>query len=164
MMSGQSEPVSGYGNVNSNPKSTGKRPGTIRIGVLPLTNRAAEPTISPADLQSYLASQLTMGKIEGVAVSSEADARVAGCDYVLTSEISKLKQSTAGKIGGIFGGVTGAPTAGKYDAQVDYKLVSLADGKNALQSKAANKTETDASRAAESVLAVEAQAVIAAAK
>lgn len=164
MANSQSETASG--NISSSVGSSirDKKPGMIRVGVLMPTNRSGDPTISPAALQSYLAGQLSSGKVEGFAVSSEADAKANGCDYLLTSDISKLKQSTAGKIGGMFGGITGAPTAGKYDAQVDYRLVSLTDGRNALQSKSANKAETDASRAAESVLAMEALAVIAAAK
>ena len=165
MMSGQ-VPAGGseFGAANPDVSAKlGKKPGIIRIGVLMPTNRNGDP-VSTAALQSYLAGQVTQGKVEGVAVTSEADARAAGCDYLLTSDFSKLKQSTAGKIGGMFGSVTGAPTAGKYDAQVEYTLVALSTGKNALKSKASNKSETDATTAAQAALVSEAQAVVAAAK
>jgi hypothetical protein len=163
MMSGQAAPVEpDYGAANPSMPSK-KKPGIIRIGVLMPTTRNADP-VSTSALQSYLASQLDHGKVEGIAVGNEVEARAAVCDYLLTTDISKLKQSAAGKIGGMFGGVTGVPTAGKYDAQVDYALVSLVDGKKTLQSRSANKTETEANRAAESVLTMEAMAVIAAAK
>jgi len=141
----------------------GKKPGTIRIGVLVPTVRNGDP-ISTPELQSYLVTQLTKGKTDAIAVTSEAQARAAGCDYLLTSDFTKLKQSTAGKIGGMFGGMTGAPTAGKFDAQLDYSLVSLADGKSVVKAKAATKTETEVNQAAQSTLAIEAQAVLAAAK
>ena len=83
-----------------------------------------------------------------------------GLDYVLTTDIVKLKQSTAGKIGGLFGKVTGTPTAGTYDAQAEYKLIKISDNKVVLQSKAANKSETEAMAAAQNILGMEATAVL----
>jgi hypothetical protein len=149
--------------ARQNASSQNKKAGVKRIGVLMPSVRSSEP-VSAEALRAYLVSQLTQGKTDAVAVSSEAEARAAGCDYLLTTDVSKLKQSTAGKIGGLFGGVTGAPTAGKFEAQVEYTLVSLADGKNALKNKSSDKSETDATMAAEAVLALEARAVLAAAK
>lgn len=110
-----------------------------------------------------LIEQLSSGNVEAVAVSSEAEARSSSCDYVLSSDFSKLKQSTASKIGGMFGKVTGGdPNAMKnYDVQVDYKLVALTGGKT-LASKASNKSESNVDRAAESVLAMEAQQILSA--
>jgi len=163
MTTGRAEPADKdmVNGAKGNP--TGKRPGMVRIGVLTPTVRNGDP-ISTQELQSYLVSQLNQGKTEAVAVSSESDARAVGCDYFLTSDFTKLKQSTAGKIGGVFGGVTGAPTAGKYDAQLDYSLVSLADGRSVVKSKAANKNETEVNQAAHATLSMEAQAVLDAAK
>ncbi len=145
---------------NSMPKQ--KKAGTIRIGVYAPTNKAGE-NISTKNMQSFLIGKLTGGSVEAVAVNSESDAKSADCDYILTSDFSKLKQSTAGKIGGMFGKVTGTDTSsvGKYDAQVDFKLVGLTNGKN-VQSKAANKTESNADKAAESVLSLEAQQILSA--
>lgn len=140
-----------------------KRAGVIRIGVLAPTNRGGE-SISTTNMQTYLAQRLTSGNVEGVAVTSEADARSSGCDYILTSDFSKLKQSTAGKIGGIFGKVTNAAVGGNYDAQVDFKLVSLKSGQTTLQNKAAAKSESDVDHAAQGVLAMEATSVLAVAK
>lgn len=63
----------------------------------------------------------------------------------------------------MFGKVTGGdPNAMKnYDVQVDYKLVALTGGKT-LASKASNKSESNVDRAAESVLAMEAQQILSA--
>ncbi|MBS1796876.1 MAG: hypothetical protein JSS81_23825 [Acidobacteria bacterium] len=137
-----------------------KKPGVIRIGVYAPTNRSGE-NVSTTNLQTFLIGRLTAGKIEAVAVGTEADARAAQCDYVLSSDFSKLKQSTASKIGGIFGKVTNTDTSAtrNYDAQVDFKLVPLAGGKT-ISDKAANKTEGDVDRAAEAVLALEAQQIL----
>lgn len=139
-----------------------KKPGSIRIGVLPPTNRGGE-SISITNMQSFLAQKLTTGNVEGIAVGSEADARSAGCDYLLTSDFSKLKQSTAAKIGGMFGKITNTGVNGGYDTQVDYTLTSLKSGQVKLQNKAMSKTETNVDRAAESVLEIEAGAIVIAA-
>ena len=98
--------------------------------------------------------------VEGVAVGSESDASAAGCDYILSSDFSKLKQSTAGKIGGMFGKVTNTSVTSNYDAQVDFKLVSLKSGQATLQNKAASKSESNVDKAAEGVLAMEASMII----
>ena len=135
----------------------------IKVAVLIPTNRG--DSVSTSELQSYLVDRLTGGNVMGVAVSSEAEARSMGAAYILWTDISKLKQSTAGKIGGMFGRATGAPTGGgNYDAQADYKLVKLGDGSTVLSSKASSKTETDAQRAAEGILGQEASAVLGAVK
>ena len=139
--------------------SNAKRAGSIRIGVLAPTNKGGD-AISITNMQAYLAQQLTSGNVEGVAVTSEADATSSGCDYILTSDFSKLKQSTAGKIGGMFGKVTNTNVAGNFDAQVDFKLVSLKSGQATLQNKAASKSESNVDKAAEGVLAMEASMII----
>ena len=151
----------------SRPRSgpAAKQPGVIRIGVLPPTNRSSE-NVSIGGLQSFLAGRLTSGKYEGLAVSSESEAKAAGCDYVVTSDLSKLKQSTASKIGGMFGKVTSTDTSGSlhFDTQVEFKLVSLKTGQQVLQNKAAAKFDGSADAAAQNVLSMEASAVMAGAK
>ncbi len=147
---------------NSTPKA--KKAGTIRIGVYAPTNKSGE-SISTTNLQSFLVQKLTGGSVEAVAVNSEADAKAASCDYVLSSDFSKLKQSTASKIGGMFGKVTNTDTssARNYDAQIEYKLVPLSGGK-AVSSKASNKSESDVDRAAEAALSQEVSAILSAVK
>jgi hypothetical protein len=142
-----------------------KKPGMIRIGVYAPTNKTSE-NVSNASLQYFLVQKLTSGNVEAIGIVSEADARAADCDYVLSSEISKLKQSTGSKIGGIFGKVTNTDTSSTrdFDTQVDFKLVSLSDGKTVAQNKATNKFKGEADKAVESVLIMEAQQVISAIK
>jgi hypothetical protein len=142
-----------------------KRPGVIRIGVLVPTNKTTE-NVSLSNMQLFLASKLSSGKYEGYPVNSEADARAAGCDYIVATEISKMKQSTASKIGGLFGKVTSTDTSGaqNFDTQVDYRLTSLSSGQQVLQNKAAAKFNGAADAAVENVLKMEAAAVMAGAK
>lgn len=143
---------------NSMPKA--KKAGTIRIGVYAPTNKAGE-NVSTTNWQTFLVQKLTGGKVEAVGIASESDAKAANCDYVLTSDFSKLHQSTASKIGGMFGKVTGTDTsaAKNYDAQVDFKLVPLSGGKT-VASKASNKSENNVDRAAEAALSQEASAIL----
>lgn len=129
-----------------------------KIGVMVPTNRG-EP-VSVGSLQSMLVQRLSGSNVMAVPVSSEADARAKNLDYLLMSDITKLKQSTAGKIGGLFGKVAGTPTAGAYDAQVEYKLMKLADGKVTFQSKSSAKSETEVNAAAENILGMEAASVL----
>ncbi len=142
-----------------------KRPGVKRIGVMVPSNRTNE-SVSTTNLQSFLIQKLMVGNVEAVAVSSEADAKAANCDYILLSEISKLKQSAASKIGGLFGKVTNTDTSGAqtFDTQVDFKLTSMANNQSVLQSKATAKIAGNADTAVQGVLTQEASAVLAAAK
>lgn len=137
-----------------------KKPGMTRIGVFAPTNNSGE-NLSTTSLQAFLVEKLTLGNVEAVPVGTEADARAANCDYTLTSDFSKFKQSAASKIGGMFGKITKTDTSAtkNYEAQVDFKLVSLSDGKTTLQNKAANKLQGDADKAAEAVLSLEAQQI-----
>ena len=148
--------------MNMGDMPSAKRPGVVRIGVLMPTNNGGD-AISTTNMQSFLAQKLTNGNVEGVTVGNEADARAAGCDFILSSDFSKLKQSAAGKIGGMFGKVTNTGVGGNYDAQVDFKLVSLKSGATTLQNKSASKSESNVDRAAEGVLSQEAAAVLASA-
>ncbi|CAN5440951.1 hypothetical protein BH10ACI2_BH10ACI2_23750 [soil metagenome] len=142
-----------------------KKPGVKRIGVVAPTNPSGE-NVSTTNLQSYLVQQLSTGNVEAVPVGNESDARAANCDYILTSDFSKLKQSSASKVGGLFGKITNTDTsaAKSWDIQIDFLLISLPDAKNATKSKAVNKASGDVDRAAESTLAMEAATILAAIK
>lgn len=141
-----------------------KRPGVRRIGVL-VPTLASDENISTNGLQSFLVQQLTSGNVEAVAVSSEGDARAKSCDFILTSSFSKLKQTGASKVGGLFGKITNTDSSGakSWDVQVDYSMAGI-DGRSVLNNKAALKAGGSADTAAEAALAMEVSAVAAAAK
>jgi hypothetical protein len=148
--------------MNSMPKPLGtKKSGMIRIGVYAPTNKNGE-NISTTNMQTFLVQKLTNANVDAVAISSEEDAKSANCDFILTSDFSKLKQSASSKIGGMFGKITNTDTsaAKNYEVQVDYKLVSLKDGKTATQNKATFKGENNVDRAAENALVQEATSVL----
>ena len=59
------------------------------------------------------------------------------CDFILSSDISKLKQSTASKIGGLFGKVTGnddAAKMGESEAEIVMNIYG-SDGKTVVASE-----------------------------
>ena len=143
---------------NSAPNA--KKAGTIRIGVYAPTNKSGE-NVSTTNLQAFLIQKLTGGNVEAVGISSESDAKSANCDYILTSDFSKLKQSTASKVGGMFGKITNTDTSASrnYDTQVDFKLVPLLGGQT-IQNKAASKTQSDVDKSAEDVLTQEAEQIL----
>lgn len=146
-----------------NTKAAGtKKPGMIRVGVLAVSNKTSE-IVSGENLRSVLVERLTGGNVEAVAINSEADAKAMLCDYVLAADVSKLKQSAASKVGGLFGKVTGTDTSSvqKFDTQIDFKLTNPAqDGAVVLQNKAAQKAEGSAETAAGLVLSQVARAVL----
>jgi len=147
--------------VKNNQVSTAKKAGMIRVGVIFPTSKSGNENVSLTNLQGFLVQKLTSGNVEAVAVSSEEDARSRNCDYVLTSDFTKLKESTVSKVGGMFGKVINKDTsAGRnYDVQIDFKLVLLTSGK-AFSNKVSKKTEADIDRAAEAALVLEAEEVL----
>lgn len=124
------------------PRSDAKRSGVIRIGVLTLSNSSGK-ALNLNTYQTMLVSQIAGDKVEAVAIGSEADAQKMNCDYVLTTDIKSLKQSAAGKIGGMFGKVTGASTSGgSVESVIAYGLKGLTSSASAsLQSEATAKSE-----------------------
>jgi hypothetical protein len=119
-----------------------KKPGVVRVGVLAVNNSSGKP-LSTDMYQTVLVSQINGSNVEAVAVTSADDAKRLNCDYILSTDIKSLKQSTASKVGGLFGKVTGAGTGeGKVESTVAYNLnpVSGTNG-TTLQMQATAKIE-----------------------
>ena len=101
-----------------------KKPGTIRIGVAPVTNKSGE-TLPVEDLSEALAESL--GDVEkdvvmlhaGTPKEIEAEAQRRQCDYVLQDTVSQVKKNS----GGMMGKLSGGGSAEEYSAKVDYALV-----------------------------------------
>ncbi|MGI8470155.1 MAG: hypothetical protein ACR2N3_17070 [Pyrinomonadaceae bacterium] len=131
-----------------------KSAGVTRIGVLAISNSSGQ-SVSTENLRQSLIGSLTSGNVEAVPVSSDDDAKMKSCDYVLSVDVSKLKQSAANKIGGMFGRATGVPTGAtgdKFEVQIDYKL-TMPDGQVKAQNKAVQKADGSADTATQAVLA-----------
>ncbi len=147
-----------------------KRPGTIRIGVAAINNRAGGEVSSLDDLRAHLVGQISGEGVEAVPLdasqqmAAEAEAKQKDCDLLLMTDLSALKQSAAGKIGGMFGRAAGVPTGGaeKFESRVDFHLYAVG-GASQLDSNATAK-EDGAEASVSSALDREARAVVAAAR
>jgi hypothetical protein len=138
-------------NTNSVNNSV-KKAGAVRIGVLALSNKSGQP-VSVENLREGLINSLSSGNVEAVAVNSVEDARSRSCDFVLYTDITKLKQSAANKIGGMFGKVTGTEAIkDKFELQIDYKLNPVAGNQTTIENKVTQKSEGDAETVVQAAL------------
>lgn len=133
-----------YKNMNKNgglPVINGeqnKKAGTVRIGVfIP----KGDAQIENPDLQQYLAGDLTSGKVEGLAVADEAEAKKFKCDYTLSTEFTKIKSGS--KVGGLLKAIknTDPNAASSFTMEAVMTLVSLTDGSTKIQPNISGKFE-----------------------
>jgi hypothetical protein len=152
------------------PTVAAKRPGMIRVGVLAIHNRTGSG-VSTHALRRDLLNSIGDGSVEAVALdevgaAAEAEAQQKGCDLILHTDITAMKKSAAGKMGGIFGRVTGVSVPGaeeaRYESRVEFRLVPVGGGPPRLQSTATAK-ESNESGSVAAALEKEARAVMAAA-
>ena len=146
-----------------------KSPGVVRVGVAPLTNRAGRE-VSADSLRAQLVGAIEGSGVEAVPLAAadqsaaEAEAVRKECDFILYTDIVSLKQSAAGKVGGMFGRVTGAATgADRYESRVEFRLVPTGGGSPHLESNATAKEE-GAEASIGAALEREAKAVVSAAR
>lgn len=120
-----------------------KRPGVMRVGVMPVTNSTAR-SLALDMYRSHLVSSLSGGNVDAVQINSDADASRLSCDFILTTNVKDLKQSAASKAGGIPGNVTGTSNGGpaKVESVVAYTL-SKPGGGPLLTSESTAKVEGD---------------------
>jgi len=93
-----------------------------------------------AEIESYVRSRIAARGLRAVSGSG---------DYTLNIQFNKVKESTAGKIGGMFGKVTGVPTGGV--GKVDIDMTASLTGAGTGQAKVKDKLDgpaTDAIHAA----------------
>jgi len=105
-----------------------KAPNVIRIGVLA---PKADEQVQPSDLQAKLVGTLTTGNIEAVAVGSADEARSLKCDYLLSSELTKIKSGS--KVGGLLKAIknTDPNALSSFTIEGTMSLTKLADGAEA---------------------------------
>ena len=142
-----------------------KQPGAIRVGVVRLNNRTTQ-SVDAGNMRALLVASLTGGGVESVAIEettpegAQAEAKQKECDYVLFTDISTLKQSSANKIGGFLGRATGVTGGGeRFEVKLDYTLVPVAGGAPA-QANVSAKEEGAADASLGAALRKEAQAVV----
>lgn len=115
-----------------------KESGMIRIGILP---PKADEQVTTSDLQTRLVTALQSGKIETVAVANEEEAKTMNCDYLLTSELSKIKSGS--KVGGLIKAIknTDPNALSTFSIEGNMLLTKLSDGSPAGQQKIDGKFE-----------------------
>ncbi len=144
-----------------------KRPGTLRVGVVGIINRA-EREISTTSLHLQLVTAINDANVDAVALSAnapaaiEAEAQQRGCDFILYTDITSLKTSAAKKLGGMFGKAAGLGAAGldKTESRVEFRLMTMSNNATPqMQSTATAKEEGDETSVA-AALKKEAQMVL----
>jgi hypothetical protein len=121
-----------YGGDTNDNRSTSTRPN-VNPMMPPKVSKSVAVTITGAganqtDVDTYVRSKLVE---KGLRVVSGT------ADYTVNVNFRQIKESTAGKIGGIFGKVTGAPTGGV--GKVDIDLVTTMSGKATGNANVKNK-------------------------
>ena len=106
-----------------------KAAGTIRVGVAMPANKTGQDMSTEA-VRAELLDALTTHPYEAVPLQAttpaeqDAEAKSRGCDYVLALDLTSLKASTPGKVGGLLRKASGggSPTE-LYEAKAEYKLL-----------------------------------------
>jgi len=161
-----SRPPQSGADSTTTPPSEGTPAGTIRVGVVTFNNKRRK-AVSIDSLREGLVNEIKSSGIDAVPLKAisrmeaEVEAKAKDCDYVLFTDISALKSSSAKKLGGVFGRVTGMEGLGKTEARIEFQLYALGDSKARLQSNATAKEEGD-EPSARAALTTEAKMVIAA--
>lgn len=124
--------------IKEKPVTEEKEAGMLRIGILP---PKADEQVSINELQSRLVTALQSGKIETVAVANEEEAKTMKCDYLLSSELSKIKNGS--KVGGLIKAIknTDPNALSTFSIEGNMQLTKLADGSPAGQQKIDGKFE-----------------------
>jgi hypothetical protein len=144
---GQTATPGGEGN-DSPSVVEARRPGTIRVGVVQINNKAGRP-VSEDSLRSRLIGQIAGTGVDAIPLNAsspseaEAEAKAKQCDFILYTDLAALKTSAAKKLGGMFGRVTGVEGVDKTEARVDFRLFAVGETSPRLQSSASAKGESD---------------------
>jgi hypothetical protein len=138
-----------YGGNTNVPAILPKAPDGILIGVYA---PQGDEQLQAAELQQYLASILNNGKVQGVAVSTEEEAKNMKCDYTLATKFVRIKQ--ASKVGGLLKAVKNADpnAASSFTMEAEMTLINLADGSTKLQPNVDGKFEGKINDAAKKAL------------
>jgi hypothetical protein len=139
-------------NANTSPgifTNEEKKPGIIRIGVFVPTG---DDQVQAGLLQKRMAGTLNNGKVEGIAVTNDEEARKFHCDYTLASEFTKIK--SASKVGGLLKAIKNADVTGSpsFNISANLTLKLLADGSVKSQPSVSGKYDGKVDEAAGAAL------------
>ncbi|MCI0402073.1 MAG: DUF4412 domain-containing protein [Acidobacteria bacterium] len=146
-------------------KSAGKGAGKLRIGVAGFVNKT-KSTLAVESPRQRLIDEIITLDVDAVALDQTTpeeivtEAREKKCDFILYTDVIKVKQA-GGKLGGMFGKVTGGATgAGKYEVAVDFRLFPTGEDVARLESSASMKGEGEASEVVGSIMPDEARQAV----
>ena len=108
-----------------------KKPGSIRVGVLEPANKTSH-TLATRQLREHVVSEFRKAPFEALALAgpsvadAQQDAARLGCDYVLFTEVTDIKTSKPGKVGGLLKRVAREDaTRDIHEVKLDYKLYAV---------------------------------------
>ena len=129
--------------------SSAKTPG-IRVGVVQINNKT-DRGVSQEALRLRLIGQIQGDGVEAIPLNAispreaEAEAKAKQCDFILYTDLTTLKASSAKKLGGFLGRATGVGSGGvdKTEAKVEFQLFAVGETTARLKSAATAKEEGD---------------------
>ena len=150
MQKSQSQQAAPDNRSNSSNMSNTKASGAIRIGVVQINNKT-DHGVSQEPLRQRLIGQLQGDGVEAVPLNAispreaEVEAKAKQCDFILYTDLTGLKASSAKKLGGFLGRATGVGSGGvdKTEAKVEFQLFAVGETAARLKSAATAKEEGD---------------------
>jgi len=150
MQMSESRPPAAVNQSNASNMNKGKAPGIIRVGVVQINNRT-DKGISQESLRQRLIGELQGDSVEAVPLNAispreaEAEAKAKQCDFILYTDLTALKASSAKKLGGFLGRAAGVGSGGvdKTEAKVEFQLFAVGETAARLKSAATAKEEGD---------------------
>ena len=124
-----------------------KPAGVVRIGVLEPANKSPRTSLSTRALRQELVTRLTKGSYEGLPLSGSSPDAIAtnmaklDLDYLLLAEVTEVKTSKPGKVGGLMKLASGAgPPKDRHEVKMAYRLYPAASTATA---KASGEVKAD---------------------
>lgn len=138
----------------------------MRIGVVEINNQT-ERSISEGALRDRLIDFFDDNGVDAISLTAAspaelvAEAKSKGCHFILYTDVVNLKQSGASKLGEFLGRASGSGHGGKYEANLEFKVLTASDLKQVYQSTVNVKEEGGEESTLTVALEREAQAVAA---
>jgi hypothetical protein len=107
-----------------------KKPGVIRIGVLEPVNHT-DRNLSGRFLRQDVVAKLNKGSFDALPLAGsspgeiEQEAAKLQCDYILFTDITDVKTSKSGGVGGMLKKASGGGDKDKQEVKLDYKLFAV---------------------------------------
>jgi hypothetical protein len=112
---------------NQPPRNTGIVPPAMSAKTIAVNLSMAPGASGQNEIDSYIRAKLAERGFRVVPSNAE---------YALNVQVNQVKESTASKVGGLFGKMTGANTGGgKVDIDLSIALIGMASGKGQVKNK-----------------------------